>query len=83
MGHPRDLTGRWKAGRRIAQRRNEIKYQDSVQPARPRPAPAAPLPESETARVPMTRRPDEMDPFGPIFREIQQGINVDRNFEQL
>jgi len=31
----------------------------------------------------VTVRPEGGDPFGPIVREIQQGINVDRNFEEL
>jgi RNA polymerase sigma-70 factor (ECF subfamily) len=40
-----------------------------------------PVPDRGAASAPVTVRPE--DPFGPVVREIQQGINVDRNFEQL
>ncbi len=31
----------------------------------------------------MTRRSEEEDPFGPIVREIQRGINTDLNYSRL
>ena len=74
MGYPRDL----------ARQPFGIKFQGHVQPVRASwPEALGPPADPAAPRAALTFPGEDLDPFGPIVREIQQRQDVQRNFAQL